>query len=89
MTKEQRLARGRKAALLLEDELVQEILAELEDAYVKTWRSTALKDTETRESMYLAIQVVGQFREHLKVICDNGKFEEAHIARSRGTGGNS
>lgn len=89
MTKEQLLARGRKAALLLEDELVQEILAEIEDAYVQNWRSTAAKDTETREKMYFAVQVVAQFREHLKVVCDNGKFEEANLRRSKGTGGNS
>lgn len=89
MTKEERLARGRKAAMLLDDPLIQEILAEIEDAYVKAWRSTATTDTETREKMYFAVQVVAQFLDALKVICDNGKFEEAQIERLKGTGGNS
>lgn len=81
MTKEERLIRGRKAAMLLDDPMVQEILAEIEDAYVKAWRSTAATDTETREKMYFAVQVVGQFLDHLKVISDNGKFEEAQLER--------
>jgi FMN-dependent NADH-azoreductase len=84
MTKEQLLARGRKAAMLLEDELVQEILAEIEEGYVKAWRSTAPTDTETREKMYLALQVVTQFHQALKVVCDNGKFEVAQLERQKG-----
>jgi hypothetical protein len=89
MTKEELLARGRKAAMLLEDELVQGILAEIEQTYVKAWASTAINDTETREKMYFGFRVVGQFREALKVVCDNGKFEEANIKRARGIDENS
>jgi hypothetical protein len=89
MTREQLLARGRKAALLLEDELVQDILAEIEQSYVKAWASTAVNDTETRETMYFGFRVVGQFRDALKVVCDNGKFEEANIKRAKGIDENS
>lgn len=75
--------------MLLEDETVQEILSEIEQAYVKTWASTDAKDTETREKMYFGFRVVGQFREILKVICDNGKFEEAQLRKALGVDGNS
>ena len=57
--------------------------------HVQNWISTDEKDAEAREQMYHAVRAVARFRQALKVVCDNGKFDEAQIARSLGTNGNS
>jgi len=79
MTRDERIARGHRAEMLLNDEVVQAILSDIERGYVEAWRGTDIKDTESRESLYFAVRVVDQFRQQLRVVRDSGKFEQTKV----------
>jgi hypothetical protein len=79
MTRDERIARGHRAEMLLNDEVVQAILSDIERGYVEAWRATDIKDTEQRESLYFAVRVVDQFRQQLRVVRDSGKFEQTKV----------
>jgi hypothetical protein len=79
MTRDERIARGHRAEMLLNDEVVQAILSDIETGYVEAWRATDIKDTEQRESLYFAVRVVDQFRQQLRVVRDSGKFEQTKV----------
>jgi hypothetical protein len=76
MTRDELLARGHRAEMLLKDEVVQSILSDIERGYVEAWRMTDITDTAKREGFFHAVRVIDQFRQHLRVIRDAGKFEQ-------------
>lgn len=71
--------RALRAANLLENELLTEAFAKLETAYIEAWRSSPAKDTDGREKLFLAINVVGKVRDHLTAIVTNGKLAQAEL----------
>lgn len=71
--------RALRARQLLDNELLAEAFASLEDAYAKAWRSTVIDDSAGREKLFLAINIVGKVREHLTGIVTNGKLAEAEL----------
>lgn len=71
--------RALRATNLLENELLTEAFAKLETAYIEAWRSSPAKDTDARERLFLAINVVGKVRDHLTAIVTNGKLAQAEL----------
>jgi hypothetical protein len=76
MTRDELLARGHRADMLLKDEVVQAILSDIERGYIDAWKQTDITDSATREGLFHAVRVVDQFRQHLRVVRDAGKFEQ-------------
>lgn len=74
---------GDMAAHLLDDELVQAVLKRMEQDYLRQWRETDRNDTESRERLFMAVQTIDVFKEHLKIIADNGKFDRVQIEKAR------
>src|SRR5262249_21140551 len=72
-------ARGARAKALVENELLVEAFAELEKEYTAAWRSTGARDSEAREKLYLAVNIVGKVREHLNYVINNGKLAQAEL----------
>lgn len=70
---------GSHAQTLLNDELLQAAFASLEEAYAKKLLSTTVEQTQAREVLYQAHRVVGQVKNHLRSVLDNGKLANAEL----------
>jgi hypothetical protein len=71
---EEAIARGARAERLLGDALLQEAFATLEADYLDAWKLTAARDTDARERLWQATQVLGKVRDHLVAVANNGKL---------------
>ena len=78
------MARGDRARALLESELLAEAFEALPKAYFDGWRNSPPRDTDGREKLWQAAQIVGLVRNHLEAVMANGglaKRELDEIAR--------
>ena len=71
--------RGAKAEALLRSELLTESFALLDAEYVCAWRLTAIRDTEARERLFQAVQIVAKVKDHLTSIVANGKLAQKQL----------
>lgn len=79
-------ARGQRAKALLEDELLAGAFEGLRADYLKFWEATTARDTDARERLWQAMQILGKVRTHLENIVANGTMAEHEIrALARGT----
>ena len=72
--------RAARADALLRDELLQEAFATLERDYVKAWRETAARDTDARERLWQAVQLVAKVRDHLGSVVAGGNLARRELA---------
>jgi len=78
------LARGDRAKLLLEDELLNEMLKRVEDDCYREIRSSKLMEGPIREQAYLLLKTVDILRSKLRSVMDTGKMAEVALVRRRG-----
>jgi hypothetical protein len=78
------LARGDRAKLLLEDELLNEMLKRVEDDCYREIRSSKLMEGPVREQAYLLLTTVDILRAKLRSVMDTGKMAEVALVRRRG-----
>ena len=71
--------RGARAQRLLEDDLLVEAFETLDLEYSRAWRATAARDTDARERLWLAVQVVAKVRDHLIRVVNGGKLAQRQI----------
>lgn len=81
MSTEQDIKRGELAQALLNNPLLAEILETLKDNYVQQWLASDPKDTEGRERLFIAVNVVDDFTRNLRVVVENGKLSKAIFKR--------
>lgn len=67
-------SRGEQAQTLLDNDLLKGAFEGLERDYTKAWRETAVRDTDARERLWQALQIVGKVQSHLKTIAMNGQL---------------
>ena len=83
MTDESCLSAATEKALLaqelLDNELLTEAFKTLEESYTSAWRSTTIDDMQSREKLFLAINIVGKVRDHLNAVVANGKLAQAEL----------
>jgi predicted DNA-binding protein len=83
MSDEQRLsaaiARQARAQALMDNELLQEAFARLEDRYLAEWRISQLRDSDARERLWQAVNVLGKVKGHLAKIVSDGKLAQREI----------
>jgi hypothetical protein len=78
------LARGDRAKLLLEDELLNEMLKKIEDDCYREIRSSKLMEGPIREQAYLLLTTIDILRAKLRSVMDTGKMAEVALVRRRG-----
>ena len=78
------LARGDRAKLLLEDELLVEMLKKIEDDCYREIRASKLMEGPIREQAYLLLTTVDILRSKLRSVMDTGKMAEVALVRQRG-----
>lgn len=52
----------------------------LEADYIKAWKETPARDTDARERLWQAVQIVGKVRAHLTKAIADGKLAERELA---------
>lgn len=70
---------GTQAQSLLDNELIKGAFESLEQEYTKAWRDTAVRDTDARERLWQAVQIVGKVQTHLKTIAMNGQLAKHEL----------
>jgi hypothetical protein len=78
------LARGDRAKLLLEDELLNEMIKRIEDDCYREIRNSKLMENPVREQAYLLLTTVDILRAKLRSVMDTGKMAEVALVRRRG-----
>jgi hypothetical protein len=73
------VAKALRAQDLLDNELLTEAFATLEESYASAWRGTSIEDVAGREKLFLAINIVGKVRDHLNAAVANGKLAQAEL----------
>jgi len=73
--------RGIRAEELLNNSLLQEAFQYLESEYLQAWRSTKVRETESREKLWQAIQILGIIQEHLRLHVTNGRIAAGDLRR--------
>jgi hypothetical protein len=73
------IGRGARAQELLRSELLQEVFAKLDAEYVAAWRRTLARDSDARERLWQATQIVGKVKDHLAIIANDGKLAQREL----------
>jgi hypothetical protein len=73
------IGRGARARELLGNELLQHAFARLEADYISAWRQTPARDTDARERLWQAVNIVGKVRDHLVTIVNDGKLAQREL----------
>jgi len=76
---DQAVAKAQRAQELLDNELLIEAFAMLEENYTSAWRVTTIDDVAGREKLFLAINIVAKVRNHLSATVSNGKLAQAEL----------
>ena len=74
--KEQRVDKGNSAQKLIEDPILQEIFEKLETSYNNSWISSGLEDSQKRETLYLSIRALAEFKLELESMIMGGKIAQ-------------
>lgn len=72
-------SRGDQAKGLLDNELLKEAFSTLEAEYIEHWKITPARDTEARERLWQAVQIVGKVRTHLTSAVNNGTLAKHEL----------
>jgi hypothetical protein len=74
-------SRAARAKALADDDLLKEAFATLEAEYIKAWKEQFhARDTDARERMWHAVQVIGKVQQHLHTVIDKGKVADKQLA---------
>jgi hypothetical protein len=75
------ISRGARAKALLDSDVLKEVFCRIESDYIEGWRRTSARDTDARERLWLAVQVVAIVKDHLVIIANDGKLAQAELDR--------
>lgn len=73
------VSRGARAKVLLQDDILKDAFEALERDYIKGWRVTHARDTDARERLWQAVNVIGKVRDHLFQVVNDGKLAQRQI----------
>ncbi len=71
--------RGQRAERLLSDEILVQGFSSLEETYLQAWRDTKYHDTDGRERLWQAVQIVGKVKTHLQSVVNSGKIAKSEL----------
>ena len=75
-SKEKRVDKGNAAEKLFNDPIIQEVFEKLETSYNNAWVSSGLEDSQKRETLYLSIRALSQFKLELESMIMGGKIAQ-------------
>jgi hypothetical protein len=78
------ILRGERARQLLEEPLIVEAFALIEQEYQKAWQASPARDMEAREKLYLSLKCLHQVKGHLSSVMESGTLAKATLAQRAG-----
>ncbi len=72
--------KGLRAQELLNNDLLREVFTYLETEYLLAWRRTRVMDTQAREKLWQAVQIVGLVQDQLGKFVRDGKIATRDLA---------
>lgn len=85
MTNEQKIYRGERAKELLNNELVVEAFAKLEESYFKAWKNA--KTTEDRENLHRYMVNLAGLKGQLMSVMTSGELTKREVVELEGRRG--
>jgi len=73
------IERAAHAARLIADDLLSGAFAALEADYIAAWRGTAARDTDARERLWQAVQIVGLVKAQLAGVVSHGRLAQHEL----------
>ena len=80
---QQEVSQSNKAKQLFENPLLKESFDKLKKLYAESLFNTGAKETEAREKLWLAYNVVGKVEQNLLEILDTGKLASKQLEEFR------
>ena len=74
------ITKGAQAETLLRNEFLTEAFKTLEADYINAWSGTDPAQSEARENLWRAVQILGDVRRHLLKMANNGKIAQRELA---------
>lgn len=74
MTREEKIARGKRAAEILDDPLVAEALAAMDSFVVDGFRGSKVGQRDEREALYFLSVAIADFKAHFTALVQDGMF---------------
>tara|TARA_R100000951_G_scaffold74124_1_gene62467 strand:+ start:151 stop:396 length:246 start_codon:yes stop_codon:yes gene_type:complete len=74
--KEKRIDKGNAAEKLFNDPLIQEVFEKMETSYNNAWVSSGLDDIQKRETLFLSIRALSEFKLELESMIMGGKIAQ-------------
>jgi phosphatidylserine/phosphatidylglycerophosphate/cardiolipin synthase-like enzyme len=71
--------RAARAEALLHSELLAEAFTMLDHEYIKAWRATHINDTNARERLHQAVQIVAKVKDHLTRVIADGRLAQRQL----------
>ena len=71
--------KGAKAKALVDNEVLTEAFFKLENEYIKAWRNWHATDTDGRERLWTAVNVLGKVRDNLNRMISDGKIAQTQL----------
>jgi|TARA_Y100000296_G_scaffold18207_1_gene21559 hypothetical protein len=75
-SKEKRINKGNAAEKLFNDPLIQEVFEKMETSYNNAWVSSGLDDIQKRETLFLSIRALSEFKLELESMIMGGKIAQ-------------
>ena len=79
MNREEEIARGKAAELLLRNELLAEAFETLESTYTAAWKATAPGQTDERERLFSLTTALHEVRGHIEQIVVSGDLSRRQL----------
>ena len=79
---DQELKESQRAKELMDDPLILQTFAKMEEEYIEAWKNSDLEDSKGREILWQLIWAIGQVQNHFNVIMDKGEFHKSTISRN-------
>lgn len=77
------LSRAQRAREVLDNPLYQEAFAGLRDQLRQEWEISPARDTEGRERLWLAINLLGKVEQHLNQAVQTGRMARMELEQKR------
>ena len=74
MTLDEEIRRAQEAKMLLEHPLLDGVFKTLKENIMEAWRTSPVRDTEGRERLYMAVNVLSQVEGFLREYVTTGKL---------------
>ena len=76
---EQEISRGHEAERILRSPLWSEAWSAYEEKLMSAWRASAVKDSDQRETLWLAFQVCQKIKNHIESVMVTGKMASKQV----------